>query len=99
MSKPSLPTLTPLALLTSATAAAASTFPSHVTQPGRQLVDHSTAPVTEEDGATEGAEILRILLTTVASTRSGSFHLASSAAVTNAGVACASVSEDTQTMD
>ena len=41
--------------------------------------------------------MLRILLTIVASNRSGSFHLATSAAVTNAGVACASVSEDEKT--
>ena len=99
MSKQSLPTLTPLELSTSATVVAASTSPSHVTQPAllQPLVDHSTVPVTEGDGAEEHAEMIRILLTTVASTPSGSYPMASSAAVTSARVACVSASEDTKT--
>jgi len=99
MSKPSLPRLTPLVPSTSATVAAALTFPSHVTQPVllQPSVDHCTVLVTEGDGAEEHAEMILILLTTVASTPSGSYPMDSSAAVTSARVACVSASEDTKT--
>ena len=101
MSKLSLHILIPLVLSRSATAAAALSSPSHVTQPAllQPSVDHSTVPVTEGIGAEEHAEMILILLTTVASTLSGNYPLASSAAVTNVGVVCASASEDTKTMD
>ena len=100
MSKLSLPILTPLVPSTSATVAAALTFPSHVTRPAllQPSVDHCTVLVTEGDGAEECAETILILHTTVASTPSGSYPLASSAAATSARVACASASEDTKTM-
>ena len=100
MSKLSLPTLTLLVTLTSATAAAASSLPSHVTQPAlpQPSVDHCTVLVTESDGAEDRVEMMLILLTTAASTPSGSYPLASSAAATSARVACASASEDTKTM-
>ena len=101
MSKLCLPILTLLVPSTSATVAAALTSPSHVTQPAllQPLVDHSTVPVTEGDGAEEHAEMILILLTTVDSTPSGSYPMASSAAVTSARVVCASASEDTKTTD
>ena len=100
MSKLSLPTLTPLLPSTLATVAVASTSPSHVTQPAlpQPSVDHCTVLATEGDGAEERAEMMLILLTTAASTPSGSYPLASSAAATSARVACASASEDTKTM-
>ena len=101
MSKLCLPILTLLVPSTSATVAAALTSPSHVTQPAllQPLVDHSTVPVTEGDGAEEHAEMILILLTTVASIPSGSYPKDSSAAVTSARVVCASASEDTKTTD
>ena len=101
MSKLSLPILTPLVRLTSATVAAALSSQSHVIRPAllQPSVDHSTAPVTEDDGAEELVDMIVILLTTVASTHSGNYPLAFSAAVTNARVVCANASEDTKTMD
>ena len=99
MSKLSLPILTPLVLLRWATVAAALSFPSHVPQPVQPSVDHSTAPVTEGVGAEEHVEMILILLTTVASTHSGNYPLASSVAVNNARVACVSALEDTKTTD
>ena len=101
MSKLSLPILTLLVSSTSATVGAALSFPSHVTQPAlsRHSVDRSTDQVTEDNGAAEGAEMMWILLTTVASTLSGDYPLASSAAVTCARAASVSVSEDIRTMD
>ena len=100
MSKLCLPILTLLVPSTSATVAAALTSPSHVTQPAllQPSVDHCTVLVTEGDGAEEHAEMILILLTTVASTPSGFYHMASSAAATSARVACVSASEDTKTM-
>ena len=101
MSKLSLPILTPLVTSTSATVEAALSFPSHVTQPALILpsVDHSTAQVMVDNGAAKGAGMIWILLTTAASTLSGDYHLASSAAVTSARAASVSVSEDIKTTD
>ena len=102
MSKLSLPILTHLVLSTSATAAAALSSLSHLTQPAALLqpsVDHSIALVTEEDGAEDLVEMIVILPTTVASIHSGNYPLASSAAVTDARVVCANASEDTKTTD
>ena len=97
----SLPILTPLVPSISATVVAASTFPCHVTQPAllQPLVDDSTVPVTEGDGADEHVEMILILLITVASTPSGSYPMDYSAAVTSAKVVYASASEDTKTTD
>ena len=61
-------------------------------------MDHSTAQVMVDDGVTEGVEMMWILPTTVASTLSGDFHQAFSAAVTSARAASVSVSEDIKTM-
>ena len=97
MSKLSWLTSTLLAPSTSATVAEALTFPSQVTR--QALVDLSTAQVMADDGAEELVNMIRILLTTVASIHSGNYPLASSAAVTNARVVCASASEDTKTTD
>jgi hypothetical protein len=52
-----------------------------------------------DDGAKDGVGMMWILLTTVASTLSGDYHLASSAAVTCARAASVSVSEDIKTTD
>ena len=100
MSKLSLPILTPLVTSTSATVEAALSFPNHAT-PALILhsVDHSTAQVMVDDGAEDGAGMMWILLTTVASTLSGNYPLASSAAVTSARAASVSASEDIKTMD
>ena len=62
-------------------------------------MDLSTVPVTEGVGAEEHVEMMLILLTTVASTRSGNYPRVSSAAATSARVACVSASEDTKTTD
>ena len=97
--KMSLLRSTPWELSTSATVAAVLTFRSHVTQPGQHSADHSTARVTAENGATDGAVMIRILLTTAVSTRSGNYPLASSAAVTSARVVFVSASEDIKTTD
>ena len=76
-------------------------FPSHLTQTALilHLVDHSTAQVMEDVGAEEGVGMMWILLTTAASTLSGDYPLASSAAVTCARAASVSVSEDIKTTD
>ena len=52
-----------------------------------------------DDGAKDGVGMMWILLTTVASTLSGDYPLASSAAVTCARAASVSVSEDIKTTD
>ena len=93
LSEQNLPVTTTLSAVTGIAA-----LPSPPTTPA-VILPTSTDPDTEDRGAGRLVGMPRILLTTVATTRSGSCLLVSSSVASSAGVASVNVYDATQTVD